>query len=110
VRRLLLEEKQRGATILLNSHLLAETERVCDRVGVLKQGRLELEGALDTLRTHLRAWTLTFDGAPGETYEGDVDGLNEALDAARARGLKLTGVVPQTRDLEAVLTDLERGP
>ena len=35
VRALLLEEKKRGATILLNSHLLSETERICDRIGVL---------------------------------------------------------------------------
>ena len=42
VRALLLEEKKRGATILLNSHLLSETERICDRIGVLDHGQLRL--------------------------------------------------------------------
>lgn len=108
VRSLLLEEKKRGATILLNSHLLAETERVCDRIGVLQLGQLKLEGTLDDIRKQQSRWTLTFDGAPPREFEGDVDGLNEVLDEARQSGLKVTGVVPQTRDLEAVLTELER--
>jgi ABC-2 type transport system ATP-binding protein len=123
VRKLLLEEKQRGATLLLNSHLLSETERVCDRIGVLQQGELKLEGTLDEIRRASSRWTITFVGEvprgvvegcglvsseKGAEFEGDVTGLNQALDAARARGLQVTAVVPQTRDLEAVLTELER--
>nr|NNM91224.1 ABC transporter ATP-binding protein [Bacilli bacterium] len=34
------EEKKRGATMLLSSHVFTEVERVCDRVGILKDGRL----------------------------------------------------------------------
>ncbi len=34
------EDKARGATILMSSHLFTEVERVCDRVGILKDGRL----------------------------------------------------------------------
>lgn len=123
VRKLLLEEKQRGATLLLNSHLLSETERVCDRIGVLQQGELKLEGTLDEIRRASSRWTITFVGEvprevvegcglvsseKGAEFEGDVTGLNQALDAARAKGLQLISVVPQTRDLEAVLTELER--
>jgi ABC-2 type transport system ATP-binding protein len=44
VRELLLKAKARGAAVLLNSHLLSEVERVCDRVLFMKSGRL--------LRTH----------------------------------------------------------
>src|SRR5690606_3123848 len=50
VRDLLLQEKARGATLLLNSHLLAETERVCDRVGILHRGKLVQSGTLEALR------------------------------------------------------------
>ncbi|AKQ65882.1 ABC transporter, ATP-binding protein [Myxococcus hansupus] len=35
VRRILQEEVRRGTTLFLNSHLLAETERVCDRIAIL---------------------------------------------------------------------------
>src|SRR4051794_16297790 len=34
IRRILAEERGRGATILLNSHLLSETERICDHIGI----------------------------------------------------------------------------
>lgn len=37
---LIKQEKERGATILMSSHLFIEIERVCDRVGIIKDGRL----------------------------------------------------------------------
>jgi ABC-2 type transport system ATP-binding protein len=40
VRDRILEAKSRGATIVLNSHQLAEVERVCDRVAFIDRGRL----------------------------------------------------------------------
>ena len=39
-----------GRTVLLSSHLMGEVEQVCDRVGVIRSGRLVGEGALDELR------------------------------------------------------------
>ncbi len=40
---LLLEQVRRGATIFLTSHVLEVVERLCDRVGIIHQGRLILE-------------------------------------------------------------------
>ncbi len=37
---LLLEEKARGKTVFLSSHIIPEVERVCDRVGIVRDGRL----------------------------------------------------------------------
>jgi ABC-2 type transport system ATP-binding protein len=45
VRNLLLELKSRGVTVLLNSHLLSEVERVCDRVTILVGGRIIARGS-----------------------------------------------------------------
>ncbi len=57
------EAKQRGQTIFLSSHILSEVEALCDRVGILRQGRLVEEGTLQQLR-HLSALTveMTFEG------------------------------------------------
>lgn len=41
VREAILEARARGATVVLNSHQLAEVERVCDRVAFIKAGKLE---------------------------------------------------------------------
>ncbi|MCU1349832.1 MAG: ABC-type multidrug transport system, ATPase component, partial [Acidobacteria bacterium] len=46
VRDLILEQKQRGATVLLNSHQLAEVEKVCDRVLFLSGGIITRTEAL----------------------------------------------------------------
>jgi ABC-2 type transport system ATP-binding protein len=57
------EAKGRGQTVFLSSHILSEVEAVCDRVGILRSGRLVDEGTLAELR-HLTAQTVdvTFDG------------------------------------------------
>ncbi len=47
--------KQQGVTVLLTTHLLDEAERLCDRIGFLKQGRLLTQGSLGDLRTHIPA-------------------------------------------------------
>jgi ABC-2 type transport system ATP-binding protein len=59
------EAKERGQTVFLSSHILSEVEALCDRVGILRDGRLVDEGTLAELR-HLSAQTVevTFDGAP----------------------------------------------
>ncbi|WP_370450810.1 MULTISPECIES: ABC transporter ATP-binding protein [unclassified Corallococcus] len=63
VRRILQEEVRRGVTLFLNSHLLAETERVCDRVAILADGRVLREGRLEDLGRGGARWRVRF--APG---------------------------------------------
>ncbi|MCW2844492.1 MAG: multidrug transporer ATPase [Nocardioides sp.] len=50
IRGLLLELNAHGTTVFLSSHLLAEIEQMCTRVGVLDQGRLVVQEQLDVLR------------------------------------------------------------
>jgi ABC-2 type transport system ATP-binding protein len=51
------EAKQRGQTVFLSSHILSEVEALCDRVGILRGGRLVDQGTLQELR-HLAAQTV----------------------------------------------------
>ena len=76
VRQVLEELKRRGIAVLLNSHLLSEVELVCDRVAILRDGRVVAAGAPDDL-TRPR-------GVEIETDEGivHVDGGRD--EAARA--------------------------
>jgi ABC-2 type transport system ATP-binding protein len=65
VRDLVLSLKDRGVAVLLNSHLIGEVERVCDRVVILDQGRVAASGTLAELlgqrevRMHLTGVTPT---------------------------------------------------
>ena len=59
------ESKRAGQTVFLSSHILSEVEALCDRVGILREGRLVEEGTLAELR-HLSARVVeaTFAGPP----------------------------------------------
>ena len=50
IRALLLELNRAGTTVFVSSHLLAEIEQMCTRVGVLHRGRLVLQEHLDDLQ------------------------------------------------------------
>jgi ABC-2 type transport system ATP-binding protein len=49
IRDLILDLKRRGITVLLSSHLLAQAQEICDRVGILAEGVLVREGHLQQL-------------------------------------------------------------
>ncbi len=49
VRDIVLSLKERGVAVLLNSHLIGEVERVCDRVVILDKGRVAASGTLEEL-------------------------------------------------------------
>jgi ABC-2 type transport system ATP-binding protein len=49
IRDLIVDLKRRGITVLLSSHLLAQAQEICDRVGILADGALVREGQLEEL-------------------------------------------------------------
>jgi ABC-2 type transport system ATP-binding protein len=98
--RLLLEElRQRGTSVLLNSHLLSEIELVCDRVVILLRGEVVAEGSPAELSRARGVEIETDDGTrlhEGATRE-DVPALVAELVAA---GRKVYGVRVLTSTLE----------
>lgn len=52
------EVAERGAAVLLSSHILAEVEKLCDKVTIIRAGRTVKSGSLDELR-HLMRTTVT---------------------------------------------------
>ncbi len=69
-----LEAKGRGQTVFLSSHILSEVEALCDRVGILRQGRLVDEGTLEELR-HLTSQTVDVTFAGPAPDLASVDGI-----------------------------------
>lgn len=52
IRNVLMEQKRRGRTVLLNSHLLSELEMVCDTVALMVQGKVVQQGTVSDLTTY----------------------------------------------------------
>jgi ABC-2 type transport system ATP-binding protein len=72
------EAKDRGQTVFLSSHILSEVEALCDRVGILRAGKLVEMGTLAEMR-HLSSLTIeaTFDGpAPDLTQVPGVSAVH----------------------------------
>jgi len=79
------EAKERGQTVFLSSHILSEVEATCDRVGILRAGRLVDQGTLAELR-HLSAQTIevTFAGqAPQLDSLPGVEVTSDGTDSLR---------------------------
>jgi ABC-2 type transport system ATP-binding protein len=76
-RETVIEAKQRGQTVFLSSHILSEVEALCDRIGILRAGRLIDQGTLAELQ-HLGTLTVdvTFVGEAPEI--GPIDGVSSA--------------------------------
>ena len=65
VKALLREQRSRGVTVLMSSHVLAETESICNRVGILKEGALAEVGAVTSLlASGVREWEIAVDRLP----------------------------------------------
>jgi ABC-2 type transport system ATP-binding protein len=65
--------EEHGTTILLTSHDMAETERLCSRIGFIAKGKLIAEGTADELKAKSNAETLddAFIALAGESLEDE---------------------------------------
>ncbi len=132
IRDLLREEANGGTTVLLNSHLLSEIELTCDRVAVLRNGKVAAFGSVEELTRQSSTQQASYKmvatpidetlvaafretGAGVERSNGhmvlavnDVEHLNALVDRLRARGGVLTELTPMRSTLEDVFVDLIR--
>jgi ABC-2 type transport system ATP-binding protein len=81
---------RQGRTVLFSSHILADVERVADRVVVIDKGRLRADCSLETFRTAIRKVVLHFgDAAPAEV---NLEGLLHYRRSDKQLELTLVGV------------------
>src|SRR5436309_15936 len=120
---------QGGRTVLFSSHLLGEVEQICDRVGVIRQGRLIAEGTVAELRGQAKLLVRAnpqdqarrlaeqlYGHDRVQSPEGTPDGaLVLAIDPAQAEeiarvlvtnGVALRELRPVQRSLEATFMEL----
>lgn len=97
-----------GMTVLLTTHLLDEAERLCQRIGILKQGRILAEGSLSELRQLIPAQEILTIQTSAE---------QQAIDRATSLGLShrrygsdLAFWLPEHREFKDIVADFEGIP
>lgn len=99
MRGIVLEEVDRGATIFFSSHIMEQVEAVCDRVGIMRDGRLVAEDTIEGLKAG-------FDGESRLVLT--VDAVDDEMLAAARRVDGVSEVSADGRDVVAVLRDSRR--
>ncbi|KAF3885217.1 MULTISPECIES: ABC transporter ATP-binding protein [Nostocales] len=100
--------KERGITILLTTHLLDEAERLCQRIGILKSGKILAEGSLAELRKRISAKEIAIVQTPDEEQA-----IARAIDSGftpRRYGNDLAFWLPQHLELKEILACFEGIP
>src|SRR5437660_2679671 len=130
IRDILRDEARNGTAVLLNSHLLSEIELTCDRVAVLRAGKVAIEGTVDELTRPTAKYKMVAapiddalvaafreTGAGVERVNGhielsveNIEHLNALVDKVRSSGAMLTELAPLRSTLEDVFVDLVRAP
>ncbi|MCI0568662.1 MAG: ABC transporter ATP-binding protein [Acidobacteria bacterium] len=120
VRDIILSLKAAGRTVFFSTHILSDTELICDRVGILSKGELKAVGRVSDLLGHQVAhWEVAFSGIDPITLPGisavvsregsetlatsrDEESMKALVRAVLERGGSLHSVIPQRASLEDI--------
>jgi ABC-2 type transport system ATP-binding protein len=127
VRDIILSLKAAGRTVFFSTHILSDTELICDRVGILSKGELKAVGRVsDLLGNQVTHWEVAFSGIdpislPGistvVSREGsetlaisrDEEAMKGLVRAILQSGGRLHSVIPQRASLEDIfLREIQR--
>lgn len=109
VRDLIASLRAQGTTVFLCSHILSDIEVLCDRVAILKRGRLVEQGRLEELRRRAgeeQAIEITVAGASAETIEQHMGEFASAHVTRTASGARIE--VADERDVDRVIVALRQ--
>lgn len=101
IRDLILQFKEQGITVLLCSHLLSQVQEICDRIGILNEGALLLEGRVNELVSAHNQTEMLFENATPEF-------LSEIERRAAECGVRVLDRRMPQRDLERFFLEVTR--
>lgn len=91
---LVLEARDEGRTVFLSSHVLSEVERTCDRVAIIRDGRLVMVDRTDALRdlAHHQVELRFSDDVPVAEFEG-LPGVSDVVVEDHTLRMRVTGSI-----------------
>lgn len=101
---LVLEEKNKGKTILMSSHIFEEVERTCHRVGIIKNGRLMTIDSVDALKvSQVKKYIISLEDENATSAFA-----NKGLNISNISGNHVTVVVQN--DIKELISVMNRFP
>ncbi len=104
VKDLLIEQREKGATILMSTHQMHQVEELCDRLVLIDHGRTVLYGGLDEIR-HQFSGHAVIVGTPGDLPS--IPGV-ERIERHNSSAYRLT-LAPSTGTQDVLRSLVERG-
>ncbi len=104
VRDLILELKAEGATVVFSTHILSDAEQLCDRVAILRKGRVAAAGRLEQLLAgeEDRVEIAYLQAGAAAHREAPRAALWSELERLRGAGATVTAINPVRRSLEEI--------
>jgi ABC-2 type transport system ATP-binding protein len=125
IREMVLDLKERGVTVFINSHLLMEVELICDHVVIMDKGKVLVQGSIDELTPRTGAVEIDLSESPedleetlagigrgfalrdsGFQLELNENELDKVVDRLRQRGLSIRSITPRRLTLEQAFIGL----
>ena len=104
IRDLIGEQRERGATVFMSSHILSDIEALCDNVAILQKGKLVATGKLDELLTktgETQSFEINIKGILAESLEDSIKNISGAEIFPKPNGANIH--VVRENDVEKVL-------
>jgi ABC-2 type transport system ATP-binding protein len=125
IRDFIVQLRDQGKTIFLNSHLLSEVELISDRVAILNRGSLVRIGTVEQLTQSERfyrieaapeqrekfsaivaGWQGKIEGESATVEASDLGQLNGYIDRLRSEGILITSITPMRQTLEELFINV----
>lgn len=126
IRDLIMELKNSGKTIFINSHMLSEVEKTCDNVLILKKGKVVMQGSIERMLVKGKVYEIVYEGKADHLTDSlkkmttdvifdsnkvefgleDESGLNEILGLFISNNIQIRSVNKKRGSLEDVFIDL----
>jgi ABC-2 type transport system ATP-binding protein len=109
VKDIILDLKKRGRAVFFSTHITDDVEKVCDRVGVINKGQLQIVDRVDTiLQKGVEGYTVlvtTSDGSREERFVEKADLQSFIEQTTRNKGL-INTIEPRRKDMETFFLEI----
>ena len=104
VRELIAEQREKGTTVFMSSHILSDIEALCDNVAILRKGKLAAQGNLNELLSKSgenQSFEINANGVSAENLNDEISKISGAILTAKPNGASIQ--VLSENDVEKIL-------